>query len=65
VNVEKHGKDYTLKVKDLIVDDDEEIDEIIFEYDDKFYGYNVSFMQVVGIKGKMTDIEYETFFVYV
>jgi hypothetical protein len=64
-NVEKHGKDYTLKVKDLIVDEDEEIDEIIFEYDDKFYGYNVSFMQVVDIKGKMVDVEYETFFVYV
>ena len=63
-NVEKDGPDYTLKVKSLSVDDDEEIDEIIYEYDDQVDGYSVSLMQSVDIKGKMTDVEYESFFVY-
>jgi hypothetical protein len=63
-NVKKHGPDYTIKVTNITVDDDEEIDEIIFEYDEQFDGYAVSLMQSVDIKGKMNDVEYDRFFVY-
>jgi len=58
------GENIFMKVKKMIVDDDEQIDSIQLEYDSQLLGYNVSLMQDVDIKGVMKSIEYEAFYMY-
>ena len=62
LSVKKTDDGYSVKVN-LTVDDDEQIDKIIFEQDEGI-GYSVDLIQRVDIKGKMTDIEYDRFFVH-
>jgi len=58
------GENIFMKVKKMIVDDDEQIDSIQLEYDPQLLGYNVSLMQDEDIKGVMKSIEYEAFYMY-
>ena len=62
LSVKKTDDGFSVKVN-FTVDDDEQIDKLIFE-EDEGTGYSVNLIQRVDIKGKMTDIEYDRFFVY-
>ena len=62
LSTKKTDDGFSVKVN-FTVDDDEQIDKLIFE-EDEGTGYSVNLIQRVDIKGKMTDIEYDRFFVY-
>ena len=55
-SVEKNDRGYILKTINLIVDDDQHIDEVVFKWDDYINGYTVDLIQ--------EDDLYDTFFVY-
>ena len=58
------GENIFMKVKKMIVDDDEQIDSIQLEYDPQLLGYNVSLMQDEDIKGVMKSIDYDSWYMY-
>ena len=58
------GDDIILKVKDLVVDDEEHISSIELVFDAKMDGYEVALMQEEEIKGEIKNLEYDSFFVY-
>ena len=58
------GENIFMKVKNMIVDDEEQIDSIRLEYDTHMLGYNVSLMQDEDIKGVMKSIDYDSWYMY-
>ena len=53
-----------LKLKDFTVDDGEEIDILKLVYDSKFDGFNASLIQTVEFNNKISEQEYDAFFIY-
>ena len=53
-----------LKLKDFTVDDGEEIDILNLVQDSKFDGFNAYLIQTVEFNNKISEQEYDAFFIY-
>ena len=60
----RDGDNIIMRVKDLVVDDGEQIDSVEMDYDSKMDGYEVALMQDEEIRGEIKSLEYDQFFIY-